>query len=68
MRIGYNEAIVYGIHQEQMMTELLHKNRLTKANAVRNHMDNESPIESESEKSMPTSGPGPAENPTGKSL
>ena len=68
MRVRYEDLNGYTIDQEQIINELLHKNRLEKANAVRSLVIDEASIELESveAKALPTHGAGTAERPTTK--
>ena len=65
-RVGYDDLNGYTIDQEQMITELLHKNRLEKANAVRIPVGDETFIDSESADAqvLPTRGAGTVKRPT----
>jgi hypothetical protein len=70
MRIHYDEESGYSIDQEQTINELLAKNRMEKANAVRAPIADESRLESESKdaEGLPSKGAGTAEKPTTKSF
>ena len=70
VRVGYDDLNGYTIDQEQMITELLHKNRLEKANAVRIPVGDETFIDSESADAqvLPTRGAGTVKRPTTKSF
>uniref|UniRef100_A0AAV1UHM8 Reverse transcriptase Ty1/copia-type domain-containing protein n=1 Tax=Peronospora matthiolae TaxID=2874970 RepID=A0AAV1UHM8_9STRA len=53
MRIGYGDLHGYTVDREKMITKLLHKNRLEKANAVRSPVSDEASIDSESTDAQP---------------
>ena len=70
MRLGYDQTSGYKIDQESTIVELLARNKMDKANAVRVPVCEESAIEASVEENalLPSKGPGTQEAPTVRSF